>query len=422
MRFFSIIIIFSQLTFSAELGIVLSKTEIQNLTELFPEGALHEKFSKMLSDFHLDLSYYQNKKNSEIQLKGSEEHLKIAEYLYFFWLKDLSKTEFHFSHFEGSPEKRKVKRKFSKALTLDSENAFQFSNKIINEVGNDIDGFSFNIYPSTNIFHNCTEMNIRLSYKNEEQKVGDKGTHLFDLNTSAFMKKGEEHLIKVSDKEGDVWKRDSYLSFKVISSIKGRYFKGHIPREFEYGKGQVRVITVSKGFAEIFGKNPQAYFEKLGVNFTKWGFLKFNKRLNELIFYNSKENFELLEEVIGIRTQSEKLNITTNISIYESNLIIKDTDRLEGHRLKKLDSFSTIFVDGGRFLISQSFNGDYEAAVLLKMKKPYRQNTYSFELTLKPPGPKSKAKNYKLTGNLGDSRKYRLHLDDYHFMEVEVLK
>ena len=118
MKLFVIFIFISQLISAAELGIVLSKNEVQNLNALYPQGSLEHKFSQILSDFNLEISCSSNEKNSKLLLSGEQKDLKLAEYLYYFWLKDLSGVELQFSHFEGSPQNRIVKRQFSKRLLL----------------------------------------------------------------------------------------------------------------------------------------------------------------------------------------------------------------------------------------------------------------------------------------------------------------
>ena len=421
MRFFIFVILLGQLANAADLRILLSKNEVQNLNVLHSSGDLHEKFSSLFKAFKLDLSCT-SKAGSELHISGAAEQLKIAEFLYFFWLKDLSKAELKFSHFEGGIFKRQVMRQFSKELDLYKANKFQFSNKLLKDIGNDINGFSFYVLPDKDLFQEKCQLTVRLSYKNEDLKIGDKGTQLLDLNTTFSMKSGKEYIIKVSDEQGAGWRKNSYLSFVLNHSLNGQYFKEHLPRELSTGPGILKVLPLSSGVMDLMGEKPKVYFEKLGVKFPDWGFVQINKRRNELLIYNTKENLELLKEVLHFIPNSEKPNVTTNISIFESNLIISDTDKLEGHSLKKLASFTTLCSQGSDFLISRSFNGDYESALLMNIKMPAADNKFKYELTLKTPGPKSKARNYKLEGNFAGTKKYRVHLDDYHFMEVQVLK
>ena len=419
MRLLLIIIIMSRLSYAAELRFAMSEKERQSSSQLINSDQFKSLFQKIIPDIELNVE----SKTGNVVFTGSENNLKAAEYVYLAWIREIEKVQLKFSHFEGSPENRILKGSFTHDLKANESNSFQFSNKIIKGVGNNINGFSFEVTPVKDIFEDEWELHLKLSYKNEDMKVGDKGSKYLDLKTSLTVIPGREYTIKITDESDLGWHKNSYITFEIDPEPISKSFKNSVPRELSLEDGQIlRVENVSSGIKRIIGNEPQKYLEGLGVNFDANSRAHFLTGKNTLILQNSRENIQRFEQTLRIDRRPKQSNLISTISLYESNLIIKDPDKLEGHRIKKISSFTTACSRKNNFLLSKSFKGEYESTLYSSIKMPEVDNEYSFHVILKTAGPKSKAQNYRFEGNFVGRKRYRIHLDDYHFMEIQVEK
>ena len=419
MRLLLIIILMSRLSYAAELRFAMSKKEMQSSSQLIISDQFKSIFQEIIPDVELSVE----SKTGNVIFSGSESDLKTAEYVYLTWIREIEKVQLKFSHFEGTPDNRLAKGSFIHDLKANESNSFQFSNKIIKGVGNNINGFSFEITPVKDLFEDEWELHLKLSYKNEDMKVGDKGSKYLDLKTSLTVVPGREYIIKITDESDLGWHKNSFITFEINPDPISKSFKYSVPRELSLKDGQIlRVENVSNGIKRIIGNEPQKYLEGLGVNFDKNSRAHFLAGKNTLILQNSRENIQRFEQTLRLKNRAKQSNLKSTISLYESNLIIKDPDKLEGHSIKKISSFTTACSRKNDFLLSKSFKGEYESTLYTSIKMPQVDNEYSFHVILKSAGPKSKAQNFRFEGNFVGRKKYRIHLDDYHYMEIQVEK
>jgi len=412
----------SQLSFATELSFVLSKSEIQNMGQLYPDLKTEKVFPELLKKLNVQVDAVFHEQRGELILQGTKESLKIAEYIYIVWLRSPPEITLKFTHFEGSLDKRLIKHSFEKKLRCNQANAFQYSNKLLEKVGNDINGFSFNLEPDWDPYQKNIELYVNLSYKNEDLKIGDKGEQVLDLRTTLVLSSEEEVVLKLADSEEMGWGSHSYVSFKLHYDLNSKYFTGCLPQSLAVSNTlNLQTARVSSSSLSYF-KNPVNTLKSLGVAFPKGATAVLNKNKYSLLILNTKENLELFDSVGKRNAYVFHSNTKCNITIYESNLIIKDTDYLEGHTLKKISQFFSICSKSHSFLLSKKFTGDYESSVYINFAVPNGGNNFKYDLIIKTPGPKSRARDYKLEGNFAGNKKYKVHLDEYHFMEIEVHK
>ena len=404
----------------ADLSFSLTQREEQKLTHIYPIGNPTDKFSLLLKRLGLDVESVYDSQTRTLSIKGPEATLKIADYIFLSWIHEFNQAELKFTHHVGSLAQKDIKGQFTRKLLINDNNKFQFSNKLIEGEKQDINGFSFDVTPLKSVFESAIDFKLGLSYKNNKTDKG--GSQFLDLNTNISIDPGKDYVLQLTDEHELGWGSDSFLVIQLNHGLGSTRFKNKIPRSMPCGQGQLRILPVSEELKESLQKDPMSFFEKLGLSFPDWSFIHLNKMQNEVLMYSSKENFDLLEQVASIKQAPLPENVFSQISIYESNLIIKDTDKLEGHTLKKLTSFSTICTKAENFLLSKRFDGQYESSTYTNIRMPQMNNSFSYDILLKLPGPKSKAKSFKIKGNFGRNKKYRLHLDDYHFMEVQIIK
>ena len=422
MRKLLLLIMLSQLSFAAELSFVLSKPEIQNLAQVYPDLKAAKVFPELLKKLNVQVNAVFHEQTGELILQGTEESLKIAEYIYIVWLRSPPEVTLKFTHFEGTLDKRLIKHSFEKKLHCNQANAFQYSNKLLEKVGNNINGFSFNFEPEWDPFQKNIELYVNLSYKNEDLKIGDKGEQVLDLRTTLVLSSEEEVVLKLVDSEEMGWGSHSYVSIKLHYDLNSKYFTGSLPQSLAVSNTlNLRTIRISSNSLSFF-KNPVNTLKSLGVAFPKGATAILNKNKYSLLILNTKENHELFDIVGKRKPHVFHSNTKCDITIYESNLIIKDTDYLEGHTLKKISQFFSICSKSHSFLLSKKFTGDYESSVYINFVVPNVGNNFKYDLIIKTPGPKSRARDYKLEGNFAGNKKYKVHLDEYHFMEIEVQK
>ena len=420
MKAFLVLIFLSQYCLAAELSYTLSKIEMEKLSKVYSSEKLSEKFPGLLDKLGLKLVCKLDEKLSKISFEGSEEDLQIVDFIYLSWIHEFKDASLNFRSYKGSLAKEDLKSEFTRKLSINDKNKFQFSDKLIEGEKQNINGFSFDVIPIKSLTEEAIAFDIRLTYK--DQKPAGNGSQFLDLNTRIAAFSGKKYVFQLTNDTEAGWDKKSFLTFQLDHDLGSKYFKNNIPKSVNVNKGVLKFFRVSKEIIRIMKHDPKSYFRKLGINFTDWSFVYLNENFNEILMYNSKENFDLLYRTSIFANTSVRPNVQTFISIYESNLIINDTDDLKGHQLKKLTSFTTICSEAQDFLLSKRFDGEYESSIYVNARMPYMNNTFLYELTLKLPGPKSKAKNFKVEGNFGKKKKYRVHLDDYHFMEIQVIK
>ena len=413
----------NQLAFADELRLDLSKSEEKNILAFNEQSSVEDTFNNFLQKFRLKVKIDYDAEQRVLLCSGEKSVLKVAEYLYISNFRDTAELNLKFSYFEGSSKKRTLKNSFTKKLKTNNRNTFQYSNRLLEGAGQDINGFTFSLEPGYDVFQKSLLLVISMSYKNEEKVIGDKGAQVFDLKTSIRMDPGKEMIFKVSDKNDPGWNVDSYLSFELKANDQSKYFEKSLPRSLRVTKDfYLRQQLISSGAMQFFKNDPVRYLRQLGVPFPSGSNAILNKKTQMLYILNTIENFELFDTVGGMRNTDFHDNIEWAVSIFESNLIITDPDKLNGHTLKKVTSFDCICSKNSTFTFSKTFNGDYESVVYMDAMMPVLDDCFNYNVILKREGPKLKAKNYKLESTFGNNKKYRIPLDKYHFIEISVEK
>lgn len=413
----------NQLAFADELRLDLSKSEEKNILAFNEQTSVEDTFNNFLQKFHLKVKVDYEAEQRVLLCSGEKSVLKVVEYLYISNFRDTTELNLKFSYFEGSPNKRIIKNSFEKKLTSNHRNTFQYSNRLLEGAGQDINGFTFSLEPVYDVFQKSFLLVIRMSYKNEEKVIGDKGAQVFDLDTSIRIDPGKEVIIKISDKNDPGWNVDSYLSFELSTNYKSKYFETHLPESLQVTKGfYLRQQHVPKGMLPLFKSDSVGYLRKLGVPFPSGSNAFVNMKKGMLYILNTSEAFDLFDMASSRRSRQFHENIEWAVSIFESNLIITDPDKLNGHTLKKVTSFDCICSKNSTFTFSKTFNGDYESVVYMDAMMPVFDDCFNYNVILKREGPKLKAKNYKLESTFGNKKKYRIPLDKYHYIEISVGK
>lgn len=408
---------------SDELKLQLSESEEKRLISINRATGVAESFAKFLNLFHVNTQLTYDTAGKVLSCTGEKEDLKITEYLFISHFKDSPELTLKFIYFEGSPKERRIKHRFEKKLTTNSSNIFQYSNRLVDGKVKDINGFTFDLVPGYDPHQNTIKFFIKLSYKNEEKVIGDKGAQVLDLYTTIRMEYDKETVLKVTDKNDPGWKENSYLSFTLSSKNKSTYFENYLPVSLEVKEGySLRHAYLSKGLFSLLEKDPVEYLKSLGVAFPSGSNAVLNKERKLLFILNTQPNLDLFDAISTPTSSAFNDNIEWDVSIYESNLIIKDPDKLEGHTLQKVTSFGCICSQNNTFTFSKRFNGNYESVVYMDALMPESGDRFNYNVILKKEGPKLKAQNYKFKAFFGKNKKYRVPLDNYHFMEISVEK
>ncbi|MCM8528190.1 MAG: hypothetical protein NE327_16830, partial [Lentisphaeraceae bacterium] len=160
MRKLLFLLLVSQLSYAAELRWNLSKSEMQSLGQTMPSVSPEKVFPEILNKLNIQVESTFNEKSGELILNGSDDNLKITEYIYIAWIRKSPEVTLNFSHFTGSLDRRIVKHSFEKKLRCNKPSSFQYSNKLIEKVGNDINGFSFKLEPVWDPFQKHLELAV----------------------------------------------------------------------------------------------------------------------------------------------------------------------------------------------------------------------------------------------------------------------